>query len=465
MPSPPSPLVLVLSLAVIAAAAYAVLRKVDVRLALFLAALALGGLAGAREFASGNPDWALLPVAVVRTFVATISKEQYVVPICCAMGFAYVLRHTECDQHLVQLLVRPLRRMRAVVIPGAVVVGFLVNVPVISQTSTAVAVGAVLVPLMRAAGVSPVTTGAALLLGASVGGELLNPGAPELQTVSRALGVGAAECVRRVWPLALVQLGVATAVFWAFSARAEAKYRQEHPDDEKAEDDAPAFRVNPLKAAVPLLPLVLLFVAAPPLELVQVPREWLLDAKELKAESSPFDSRLIGAAMVLGAAAAALTSPRSVGGSAKAFFDGAGYALTHIISLIVISSCFGEGVKQTGLAALLGEAIGRMPGALLPAAAGLPLAFAALSGSGMAATQSLYEFFVAPAESVGIDPMHVGAVVSLGAAAGRTMSPVAAVCLMCARQTETDPFTLSRRVAGPLLIGMAVVVVVAVVMA
>ena len=43
-----------------------------------------------------------------------------------------------CDQHLVHLLVEPLRRVRIFLIPGAVLVGFLVNIPVISQTSTAV---------------------------------------------------------------------------------------------------------------------------------------------------------------------------------------------------------------------------------------------------------------------------------------------------------------------------------------
>src|SRR5436305_2872260 len=140
---------ILLGILVIAAAVFAVLRQVDVRLALVLAALALGTLAGD-------------PMAIVRTFLITLAREQFVVPICCAMGFAYVLRHTGCDQHLVQLLVRPLRRGGGFLIPGAVLVGFLVNIPIISQTSTAVAIGAVLVPLLRAARISAVTTGAAL---------------------------------------------------------------------------------------------------------------------------------------------------------------------------------------------------------------------------------------------------------------------------------------------------------------
>src|SRR5438552_1838271 len=115
-----------LGLLVIAAAVFAVIRQVDVRLALCLAALALGVLAGD-------------PMAIVQTFLATLAKEQFVVPICCAMGFAYVLRYTECDRHLVHLLLEPIRRVHGLLIPGAVLTGFLINIPLISQTSTAVA--------------------------------------------------------------------------------------------------------------------------------------------------------------------------------------------------------------------------------------------------------------------------------------------------------------------------------------
>src|SRR5438552_3522995 len=200
---------LVAGLAIIAVAVYAVLRKIDVRLVLILAALVLGVLSGT-------------PARVVRTFVSTFSSEQFVVPIGCAVGFAYVLRHTGCEQHLVQLLVRPLRRARWLLIPGVVLVGFAVNVPVISQVGTAVSIGAVLVPLLRAARVSAVTTGAALLLGCSLGGDLLNPGAPEWQTVAKALDVEPTACVPRVLPLLLLQVAIATPIFWVLSLRAEA---------------------------------------------------------------------------------------------------------------------------------------------------------------------------------------------------------------------------------------------------
>jgi DcuC family C4-dicarboxylate transporter len=443
---------------IIALAVFAIARRVDVRLALLVAALGLAASADlAQLLAEGAVDGRVTDV--VRVFLVTFADEKFVVPICTAMGFAHVLRHTGCDQHLVHLLVRPIQRVRLLLVPGTVVVGFLVNIPIISQTSTAVTIGPVLIPLLQAARTSPLTIGAALLLGSSLGGELLNPGAPELQTVVVATNqdrptaeppATPGDCVRHVLPLNLIHLFVATSVFWWLSKRAESRSPAETPPEPDG------FRVNLARALVPLLPFLLLVLTSPPLELVPVPRHWLVGEQD----AGRFNSRLIGAAMLVGAAVATVLTPRSAPGAARAFFDGAGYAFTHIISLIVVANCFGEGVRMTGLAAHLGRLIDAFPTFLMPLAGFLPLGFAALCGSGMASTQSLFGFFVGPARALGVDPVAVGAVVSLGAAAGRTMSPVAAVTLMCADLTRTDPVALSRRVAVPLLAGVSAVVAV-----
>lgn len=430
----------------------------DVRLCLIVAGFVLAGLGG--DFS-----------AVLRTFLTTFADEKFVVPICSAMGFAYVLRFTGCDQHLVHLLVKPLRRFRGLLIPGTVLVGFLVNMPVVSQTSTAVTIGSVLIPILQAARVPAVTIGSALLLGSSIGGELLNQGAPELRTTvtesqkaAKSANIDASEftgarCVQRILPLNLLGLGVATAVFWWLSRRDEAPSELETKDDVPLVEAAP-FRVNYLRAFVPLVPLILLYTAAPPLELIPVERDWLVDPRRDDA-AGLFGSRLVGTAMLIGVLAAALATPSCAPGTARAFFEGAGYGFTHIISLIVAASCFGEGIKVIGLAGLLGELLRVAPGLLLPLAGLLPLAFAVLCGSGMAATQSLFGFFAGPALAAGADPLRVGAVVSLAAAAGRTMSPVSAVSLMCAELTRTQPLQLAKRVALPLLCGVTAIVIAA----
>jgi DcuC family C4-dicarboxylate transporter len=478
---------LALGILVIFLAVLAVYRRVDVRLALLGAALALGILGGR-------------PTEVVITFLKTFSNERFVVPICTAMGFAYVLRHTGCDKHLVHLLLRPVRRVQVLLVPGTIAVGFLVNIPIVSQTSTAVTLGAVVIPLLLAARVPPLTVGAALLLGSSVGGELLNPGAPELRTIVESSENAAeklkqpsprltgAVCVERIAPLNFLGLGVATAVFWGLSGRRreqDTASGQEHsPGDalpqEKEHEQEPAaapppeFKVNPVRAFIPLVPLVLLFLTAPPLRLIQPPAEWLLEPAQLRrtadGELSPearglFDSRLIGTAMLIGVAAASLAVPGKALRTAGSFFEGAGYGFTHIISLIVAANCFGEGVKAIGLADLLGQLIEQAPWLLLPAAGALPLGFAVLSGSGMASTQSLFPLFAEPALRRGIDPDLAGAVVALASAAGRTLSPVSAVTLMCGELTGTNPLELARRVAVPLLAAVAAVVAAAILMA
>jgi C4-dicarboxylate transporter, DcuC family len=447
-------MVVALGLLVIAAAVIAVVRNVDVRLALLLAALALGTLAGA-------------PANIVRKFFQTLAAEEFLVPICAAMGFAHVLRHTRCDRHLVHLLTNPLRRVRTLLVPGAVLVGFVVNIPIISQTSTAVSVGSVLIPLLLAAGVSPVTAGSVLLLGASIGGELLNQGAPEFRTVVRettALGLPLSghDCVQAVLPLVGLHLLVSMLVLWGLSRRLD---RQEDaaptpvPSDRAgsgAPDPDTPFTLSYVKAMVPLVPLALLFVVAPPLSLLDVPQPWLVGPEEA---TNPFESRRVGLAMVVGTMVAALAARTH--GTIGAFFEGVGFAVTNIISIIVAAACFGEGVKLLGLHRSMGDLIVAMPHLLLPVAGFFPLAFGFISGSGMAATQSLFGLFASPALSLGVAPEHVGAVVALGAAAGRTMSPVAAVTLMCASLTATRPTQLVRRVAVPLLAGMAAVAIAA----
>jgi DcuC family C4-dicarboxylate transporter len=444
---------LLLGSLIIAAAVYAVIRKVDVRLALLLAALALGIVAGN-------------PTSIVHKFFSAFTSASYIIPLCCSMGFAYVLRHTMCDQHLVHALAKPLRKARVFLIPGAVIVGFLVNIPIISQTSSAVAIGSVVIPLLLLARISPVTAGSALLLGASIGGELLNPGAPEYRTVVKAVtamgGVppSSAVMVQHTLPFVFLQLTVALGVFWAISLRAEAAHAKERQraEEMEAHTELPHFKVNPFKAIIPVVPLVLLFLVAPPLQLLEIPHNWLLSEKDA-ADVSAFDSRLIGAAMLIGVLAAALTDRRAAPGVMGAFFEGAGFSLAHIVSIIVAATCFGEGVKQIGIDKVVGQAVALWPQGLLPGAGFLPLAFGAVAGSGIAATESLYSFFATPAQSLGVSPEHIGTMVSLGSAAGRTMSPVAAVALMSASLTETSPADLVKRVAPPLLIGMAVVVV------
>jgi DcuC family C4-dicarboxylate transporter len=125
---------LILTLLIIAATVYLMVRRVEVRLVLLGAGLLLALLAGK-------------PLLIADTFTRGMVTSM-VAPICAAMGFAAVMSVTGCDKHLVHLLLAPLRRARYLALPGGILVAYLVNMAVPSQTSTAAALGPILAPLL-----------------------------------------------------------------------------------------------------------------------------------------------------------------------------------------------------------------------------------------------------------------------------------------------------------------------------
>ncbi|MGZ3487325.1 MAG: hypothetical protein ACXVBY_10750 [Isosphaeraceae bacterium] len=111
-----------------------IIRRVDVRLVLLAAAVPLVAVSGGLK-------------VMLTKLVEEMANPGTVVPICTALGFAYVLRITECGQHLIRLLLRPLRHVRWLLIPGGISAGYLVNTTIVSQTGTAAVLGPILIPL------------------------------------------------------------------------------------------------------------------------------------------------------------------------------------------------------------------------------------------------------------------------------------------------------------------------------
>src|SRR5207248_8665025 len=106
------------------------------------------------------------------------------------------------------------------VVPGGILAAYLVNMAVPSQTSTAAAVGPILAPLMLATGISAEVAGAALVLGASFGGDLLNPGAQDVQALAGVTGLYAPAISARVIPAGLAGALTAAVVFTLLHRRA-----------------------------------------------------------------------------------------------------------------------------------------------------------------------------------------------------------------------------------------------------
>src|SRR5688572_9473885 len=112
------PPVYILTLLIIAASIYLMVRRVDVRLVLLGAGLSMALLAGK-------------PLIITDTFTRAMVASM-VAPICAAMGFAMVMTATGCDKHLVHLLLKPIRRVRFLILPGGILIAYLVNMAISS---------------------------------------------------------------------------------------------------------------------------------------------------------------------------------------------------------------------------------------------------------------------------------------------------------------------------------------------
>ena len=419
---------LLIALIVLAGAVLAS-RAVDIRLVLGAAAFLLFVVAGD-----------VAPFFV--TFAGEMANPRTVVPICSAMGFAYVVRATGCERHLVHLLVMPLRRVRSLLVPGGVAVGWTVNTAIVSQSSTAATVGPVLVPVVTAAGIPLATAGAMLLLGSSAGGELVNPGAVEVVTLSTLTGAAPTATVARLLGANLIASITAVAVFWFLAVRRPpAPPERSVETDAEPADDEPAdgepFRANPFKALVPLVPLAILF-ALP--ALVTLPE-------------SLSTSIMIGAAMLAGVALAAVAVPSKAATLATPFFEGAGFAYARVISLIVTATLFTEAIKANGIIEAMSATVASRPAVMTVAAVCLPLLLAAVSGSGIAPAVAVMKVLVPIAAAAEMDATRVGVLCAVSAQLGRTMSPAAAVVMMSSAVSGVQPHELLRRVVVPLLSG------------
>jgi DcuC family C4-dicarboxylate transporter len=431
---------LILTLLIIAATVYLMVRRVEVRLVLLGAGLLLALLAGK-------------PLLIADTFTRGMVASM-VAPICAAMGFAAVMSVTGCDKHLVHLLLAPLRRARFLSLPGGILVAYLVNMAVPSQTSTAAALGPILAPLLLASGYSHVVAGAALVLGASFGGDLLNPGAQDIQAISGVTGLPAPELSARIIPASIAGAVTATLAFTLLNWRTNSDSAANHQQD--ADATAETFRVNPLRAAIPLVPIALLLLAYGGLPHLQ----WLIAVPEAAEWKSLANALPVVRAMLIGSALAAVAAFRELPSLAKSLFDGMGSAYAGIISLTITAQCFGAGIAAVGLSEVLLDAATRN-GSLKLLAAGFPWVLGLLSGSGSGPILAFAQTFLTQMNGEP-DTTRLAALACFGGAFGRTMSPVAAVVVYSSGLVAVSPVALVRKLCPALLAGAVVALGIAV---
>jgi DcuC family C4-dicarboxylate transporter len=427
-----------LALITVAATFWLIVRRYDIRLALLGGGLILASLAGR-------------PLVVFDTFARSMIAAM-VAPICAAMGFATVLRATGCDRHLVRLLMAPLRGRRWAVLPGGIVAAYLVNLAVPSQSSVAAMLGPILVPLLIDAGLGPAAAGAALVLGSSFGGDLLNPASQDVQALAALTALPPRELTVRVVPASLTGLLAAIIAFTLTVRRSTHATPESQPFGPPGNPSPPGLegRVNLIKALIPLVPVGLLLVA----HAGWAPLGWLLRVDETTSRPELTSVIPVVRALLIGVGLAAVVGWRELQRVVASLFEGMGTAYRDVIALTIVAQCFGAGVTAVGLGGILLGHLGESRWGMTAISVAFPWGLATLSGSGSGPVVAYTEAcLVASPDRAGLPVL--GALTCLAAAFGRTMSPVSAVVLCGAGLVGQTPLELIRWLLPALLTGAA----------
>jgi DcuC family C4-dicarboxylate transporter len=403
-------------------------RGYDVRVVLFAAAMAIGVVAGQ-------------PSVVFRKTAETLADAKFLLPICSAMGFAYVVRETGCIDAMVRLLARPILRAPQWIVPGGAAVALVVNMAIPSQTSTLAAVGPLMIALMTKARRSAAEAGAALVFGASVCGAVLNPGLAEIAAVSTMAGRSAPSVTVPLAPAVACAFvsGMAALVI----ARRLGVGRGDMELSPLAEPQEGGAEPSLLKALLPPLPVLWLLLAHPSL-----PSSKLVQ-RAMPAGLEVFTAMIAGAALVMLLASAKRTA------TAKVLFEGMGYAFANIVTIIAVSTGTAKALEVAGVLRSFFDLAAGNPAATLTMAFLLAFFLAAISGSGTASSVALIAAIGPRASDLGVAPAALGGVILFGAEAGRTTSPVAAVLLFGSQLVSVPPRTLAQRLVGPCLLAGA----------
>lgn len=432
-----------IGLAIVVVTFYLIYKNYEARLVLALSGLVMAFIGQVVVGTNGGVS------AAVDAFVKQLVNGGLVPTIVTVMGFGYVMTFTKCSDHLVNLLVKPLARVPVIVIPGAVIITWLLNIVLPSAAGIAAAVGVLLIPALIALKVRPVMAAAAVFIG--TWGSVVSPGLmfnPHIADIAfKAKEIPAPDAMivimQEALPCAIGALVAAICLTIICIVLKEGvgstKIVKELPDGEEIQKN---FKVNPIKAIIPIIPLALLVLASKQVGVLPT-----------KAFSVPV-CMLIGTAIGL---IVALFSKQKIGEASKKFCRGAGDGFCDVVILIAAAAMFASGMKAIGLTGALVDAMkGSQSVAMFAAAAG-PFVMAAISGSGNAAALAFNQAITPNAADFGLTIVQLGAVAQIAAGLGRSMSPVAGGVIILAGIAGVNPMEVVKRTAIPAIVALIVV--------
>lgn len=374
----------------------------------------------------------LNPMGALNAFAKTMTSGGLIMAICSSMGFAYVMKYTRCDTHLVHLLTKPLSGLKFFLIPIATIITFFINIAIPSAAGCAAAVGATLIPVLKSSGVRPATAGAAILAGTF--GSMMSPGSSHSAMISEMSGLSIPEVNLSHAPYTIIA-GAIGALVLTILAVILKDYGKEHREaylNENKESEANFGKVNVLYALAPLVPLVILVIGGTSLQ---------------KVPGLEWTKMGVPQAMLIGAIYGLIVTRISPAKITEEFFNGMGNAYANVLGIIIAASVFVAGLKSTGAVDSAIEFLKHSNEFVRWGATVGPFLMGVVTGSGDAAAIAFNTAVTPHAPELGYTYVNLGMAAAIAGAIGRTASPIAGVTIVCAGLAMVSPMEMVKRTA------------------
>nr|WP_315047340.1 C4-dicarboxylate transporter DcuC [uncultured Campylobacter sp.] len=402
----------------------------------------------------------LKPLDGLGAFTSYMTKAGLIKAICASMGFAFVMKFTGCDRALVNLLTRPLGNIGFLLIPLVVALTYFINIAIPSAAGCSAAVGATLIPVMMAAGVKPEMAGAAVFAGTF--GGVLSPGSAHnvfvadmvkahnpSYTVQDVIGVQFSSAITALI-VVLIVMSITAIVCKDYTKGVNYLAQKEGGASSAAANsaagsnlDAQPQKLNVLHALMPLVPLVILIIGG--------------TSKLNTISFLKWTKMGVAEAMLLGAIVTiviTMTNPQKI---TKEFFKGMGSAYADIMGIIIAAGVFVAGLSACGAIDFVIEWLKGEQGYVKFGGTFVPFFMGVVTGSGDAAAMAFNTAVTVHADALGFEQDKLGMAVAISGALGRSASPIAGACIVCAGLAMVSPIQIAKRTALGMFLSVCVI--------
>lgn len=438
---------IIVSTLILVICGYLIAKNYDAKIVLFAAGLLL-------MFAAVGLGHPLLPVAessglswldpfvqIKKIFISQMGNVGLTIMVL--FGFSSYMSHIGANDVTVMLLTRPLSRIRSpyLLVPVIFLLGNLLSLVVPSAASLAVLLMATLYPVLKASNMTSLTAGAVIATTATI---MPSPLGADNVLAAQKLGIPLVEYIVSYHaPISLPTLALMAVVHYFWQKAMDKRQQARGGLEEKEESLAVPTGLPPAYYGLfPVLPLVLVLLFGIcfthiSLGLVEITFVCLL--------------------LTIGVELLRKGNIKETSKEFAIFFTGMGTGLAQVVSLIVAASMLVEGLKAIGIIDTLVDSVKHIDGVgsiLMFFFSGTAALIGFISGSGLAVFYSFINIIPEITEKVGVNSIAVALPMQLTANLIRSMSPVAAVIIVIASITGSNPIEIIKRTSVPIISGI-----------